>query len=471
MPNFSMPSLTFPLALSLQVCGLSAGGKRFDSPRVVFPEPSETGLRSALPSSSIANNRPDQPSFSISIVTRAMSAMVTTSLAEGAGMLMRVLQDVAAPLTDDPAEAERRQCHMMGGKFGDLVQLSLAVVGIGGLIIKRFQEAHPRPWRIWGLDVGKQCLGSLYAHLLNMLLAIGLTSIVGGGDECAWYFTNYVIDSSLGVLLCLLLVKLAECWAARKEAGSWQRLYIAETGNYGNPPQCRVWYWQTLIWLGIVTVSKIGLFFFMIAFRDQFGAWGRSLFQPLQKHPDAELVIVMVIVPGIFNIAQFWILDNLLKSDTSGAPAPPLSPSKTQHFKVNYEPIFEGQGPDNGRGRRRKGSGGAADWSPPHAPHSSRGPSQKHEAGHSWLRPMAWSWGGSAPGGPGQGLRKGDVTGSVGAEDLGACSNTFYKPPVPATRPVDPNVPAWMSSTSATILQPRRPYEDDEPVASGGALA
>jgi len=393
---------------------------------------------------------------------------MASSFAEGAAtVLIRLLQEAAnstAAGEDDPPAAPddgKQHCKMMGGKFGDLVQLSLAVVGIGGLVIKRFQETNPRPWRIWGLDVGKQCLGSLYAHVLNMLLAIGLTSIVGGGDECAWYFVNYFIDSSLGVLLCLILIKAAEWWAARKEAGSWQRLYIADMGNYGSPPQCRIWYWQTLIWLGIVTFSKFGLFFFMIAFRDQFGAWGRFLFKPLQEHPNAELIIVMVIVPGVFNVAQFWILDNLLKSSTTEVESPSLSPDKGQHFKVNYEPILEGPGGAVAGagaigGRRRKGSGGALDW-------------------FSTTTSSSWNWGTGAPtGGPGQGRGAGARMGTPPAPGggPGMSTRTFYKPPVEVAKPLDPNVPAWMTtSTNSTILPPRRPYDSDDMEANGVALA
>lgn len=40
-------------------------------------------------------------------------------------------------------------------------------------------------------------------------------------------------------------------------------------------------YWQTLVWIGVVTVSKLGLFFFLLACADRFGSWGHVLFSPL----------------------------------------------------------------------------------------------------------------------------------------------------------------------------------------------
>jgi hypothetical protein len=44
------------------------------------------------------------------------------------------------------------------------------------------------------------------------------------------------------------------------------------------------------VWLCIVSVSKLGLFFFLLAFRQGFDDWGHFLFKPLRGHPQAELV-------------------------------------------------------------------------------------------------------------------------------------------------------------------------------------
>jgi hypothetical protein len=42
-------------------------------------------------------------------------------------------------------------------------------------------------------------------------------------------------------------------------------------------------------------------------------------------------VIVMVLMPGCLNVVQFWVLDNVLKSNANASEAPdaPLSPGKT----------------------------------------------------------------------------------------------------------------------------------------------
>jgi len=65
---------------------------------------------------------------------------------------------------DDPGPPpEPPQCKLLGGAFADLVQLSLAAFGLGGLLIKRTKESPRRPWKIWSMDVGKQCIGRCVA--------------------------------------------------------------------------------------------------------------------------------------------------------------------------------------------------------------------------------------------------------------------------------------------------------------------
>lgn len=150
----------------------------------------------------------------------------------------------------------------------------------------------------------------------------------------------------------IIMIKSLECWAGRYPAHSWQRLYVAKSGDYGEPPSCNIWGYQTvsrenpkhihlthhpaafkiltcvaslkskiqectaaggsathrdlvscndsrrppwswlsqLVWLCIVSVSKLGLFFFLLAFRQGFDDWGHFLFKPLRGHPQAELV-------------------------------------------------------------------------------------------------------------------------------------------------------------------------------------
>lgn len=201
-----------------------------------------------------------------------------------------------------------------------------------------------------------------------------------------------------------------------------------------------------------------------------------------------ELFIVMVLAPGCLNVVQFWVLDNLLKSNAPEVSSPPESPGKAvsvseshavlqsmlgvrscgcatsphnvcymtvrppQNFKVSYEPILEGTGGAGGaNGRRRKGPTGGFSWF-----EQQPSPSQQQQQ-HSWLRPMTWTWGSAGQGGPGG--------------DGGAAAP--YRPPQPAQQQPQQQqagdgtqLPPWMTANASVY----RPYEDDEG-ATGGAIA
>lgn len=49
---------------------------------------------------------------------------------------------------------------------------------------------------------------------------------------------------AVGLVLSIIMIKLLECWASRYPANSWQRLYVANSGDYGTPPLGRTWGYQ-----------------------------------------------------------------------------------------------------------------------------------------------------------------------------------------------------------------------------------
>ena len=77
------------------------------------------------------------------------------------------------------------ECRLIGGTFAIVIQLLLGVVVLSALFMKRywnvcsckFKEPE-RDFRIWALDVGKQAIGSCFAHACNLVLAILLSTIV-----------------------------------------------------------------------------------------------------------------------------------------------------------------------------------------------------------------------------------------------------------------------------------------------------
>jgi hypothetical protein len=85
------------------------------------------------------------------------------------------------------------------------------------------------------------------------------------------------------------------------------------SGDYGHPPQWRVWFSQLVVWLLIVSTSKLMLIGTVIHTLPWIAALVDFVFSPLRQYPDFELVLVMVVFPVAMNALLFWVTDNVIK--------------------------------------------------------------------------------------------------------------------------------------------------------------
>lgn len=197
--------------------------------------------------------------------------------------------------------------------FTVFVQLMLAAFALGSLWFKRMYEQPKRKFLTWFYDVSKQGFGACYAHVLNMLIAALLAKSLKGEtqlvDECAWYGMSYLIDTTLGLVLAVIFVKLLDIlankfnWEGLKKSG----VYHGEDG---------VWHWiqQVFAWLGILTIVKVLIYLFMWGLSGPLAVIGGILFAPLQGNIRFELLFVMIVFPGFLNIIYFWIADSFLQA-------------------------------------------------------------------------------------------------------------------------------------------------------------
>ncbi|ETV95751.1 hypothetical protein, variant 2 [Aphanomyces invadans] len=106
------------------------------------------------------------------------------------------------------APAER--CTLLNGTFNDLIQVMLGLIALSVLIFKRYHEHPRRPMKIWIFDASKQLIGAGVAHAANLAIAIALTGLAKGrtdADQCAFYFINFTLDTTLGVAVNYVLLK------------------------------------------------------------------------------------------------------------------------------------------------------------------------------------------------------------------------------------------------------------------------
>ncbi|EGR29543.1 hypothetical protein IMG5_153600 [Ichthyophthirius multifiliis] len=82
--------------------------------------------------------------------------------------------------------AEDKSCEILDFE-GFILQIFLGILSFLVLIYKRHKERPKRQWKIWALDTSKQGVSALLAHMLNVILAVVLSSD-SSNDPCTWFF-------------------------------------------------------------------------------------------------------------------------------------------------------------------------------------------------------------------------------------------------------------------------------------------
>ncbi|KAF0300547.1 Store-operated calcium entry regulator STIMATE [Amphibalanus amphitrite] len=184
--------------------------------------------------------------------------------------------------------------------FGWFIQFLLAGLAFASLIIKRFCEpkTERRSWLIWFYDTSKQGVGACVVHFANVYLASTYT-----GDPCTWYIINFLLDSTFGLIVIFICVRICQHLAVERD---WPSINF---GEYGTPPLAQAWLVQSVVYVGIMIVEKL-----LVSALIQLDIWdtvSRIILAPV-TNPRLELALVVLVVPFFVNMLMFWITDNFL---------------------------------------------------------------------------------------------------------------------------------------------------------------
>uniref|UniRef100_K3WI25 Uncharacterized protein n=1 Tax=Globisporangium ultimum (strain ATCC 200006 / CBS 805.95 / DAOM BR144) TaxID=431595 RepID=K3WI25_GLOUD len=203
------------------------------------------------------------------------------------------------------------QCYLFTDAFGRVLQLLLLFAALLILYLKRKLESPVRPFKVWLMDLGKQGIGSLLCHWLNIVISIFMVANSStDDDECAIYFVVYTLDATLGIPLVLLFLRAAHATAMRLNA-----TLLIDSGYYGDPPQWQIWGAQATAYTLVLLLMKATNLGVLAALYTPLARVSSALFATFAQHRHLELLLVMIIVPGVFNTCQFWIFDSHLKCD------------------------------------------------------------------------------------------------------------------------------------------------------------
>ncbi|KAJ8932009.1 hypothetical protein NQ314_015055 [Rhamnusium bicolor] len=214
------------------------------------------------------------------------------------------------------------------GMFGWFLQVLLAGLAFTCLIAKRFCEPQKerRSWLIWFYDTSKQGMGAMAIHLANVWLAGQYT-----GDPCTWYLINFLLDSSLGLLIIFIGIRLSQYLARTK---GWEAINF---GEYGKPPCANAWMAQCCLYVGLMVIVKVSITLFM-----QLDFWENVkdfILSPI-PNPKVELAFVMLIIPFFVNMLMFWVTDNfLMYKDPAKRRRNSSEESLLQRAKIKYRSL------------------------------------------------------------------------------------------------------------------------------------
>lgn len=216
-----------------------------------------------------------------------------------------------------------KSCHLIGSTFSNFIQISLAFIAFITLLIKwRWEKGVNRRSKLYFiLDISKQAIGSLLAHVANMIIAVWLSHLVTNTNECAWYFVSYSCDTIFGVALGYIFLKIVIYYSKK-----FNYIRLSQNGNYkihgftSNKDIAITWLLQILVWLLIILFSRLFVALILWVGQDLFSIVAQWIASIFEGNPHLLLLFVMIICPGIMNICQAWIIDNILKKKDDDIP-------------------------------------------------------------------------------------------------------------------------------------------------------
>lgn len=231
-------------------------------------------------------------------------------------------------------------CQLLG-PVSLLIQCIMGLAAIGALLVKRNYEHPQRTWNVWFYDIGKQVLGSLGIHFMNLFISIlqdhhprilGLDPESGnsGDDQCDWYFLNLLMDTTVGIpILWVFLNGLEKILKALHLKNIESGNYFAEPdeddigescatstqrfSHTNRTPLASAFAKQLLVFMTGLAMMKFTIFLILVYF-EAFANWFADLVLGWSDPwPNFQVFLVMFVFPVLLNCFQYFCVDNIIK--------------------------------------------------------------------------------------------------------------------------------------------------------------
>jgi hypothetical protein len=229
-----------------------------------------------------------------------------------------------ARLIDNSVRSE--ECYVLSGSAAMMLQLYLAGSVVALLSYKRCRETPKRSWKIWFMDTSKQGFAAGMQHVINVVSAIAFAGGQTKAGECAWYITNLSISLFCGLFILMGYMKIHRLAVEKYE------LTTFDSGNYGDPLSCWVWFVQMLLWCTVSCAEKlITAVCVILPLRDTIDEAIAKAEAHVKPYPRTELYLVMVLAPALLNLVFAWVVDNIIKDP---------------NLRLHYSNLLNSQPPD-----------------------------------------------------------------------------------------------------------------------------
>ena len=185
---------------------------------------------------------------------------------------------------------------------------------------------------IFALDFPKQVIYSLVIHGLNLIIAVTLGEYARKDGACIWYGLVQILGVSAGLAITIVLLSVG----TSSQGGGNTRQWVL-WGGYKKPPNVNVLHAALGAWVAIVSAQRLLLWGIMHIFRNPLGTFGNWMFGPIKKDADGMAAIVLVVIPILTSIIEYWIQDDILMGVTGAGGKSP----------VKYKPLKQADDDDD----------------------------------------------------------------------------------------------------------------------------
>lgn len=224
----------------------------------------------------------------------------------------------------------KETCQLLG-PASLFVQFVMGVSALGLLVFKRNYEHPKRKLDVWLFDIGKQVIGALGIHFINVGISVikkhkenkkrystgGNDNDNGSEDQCDWYFLNLLLDTTVGIpILWLALHSLTKLF-------QYFNIKNVESGNYfpedtldrpnSSKPLASAFLKQLCIFICGLVIMKICIYLILNYFEDLAYWFANLILAWSDPWPDVQIILVMFVFPVLLNCFQYFCVDNVIK--------------------------------------------------------------------------------------------------------------------------------------------------------------